>query len=50
MKKSKMFYQAQLSVLRDKELSFEESLEIVKALMEVEDLEKYREKRAEESK
>ena len=47
MKKSKAFYMAQLAVLRDKELSFEEALEIIHVLVHEEKMAKFSEKREE---
>jgi hypothetical protein len=48
MKKSKALYLAQIAVLRDEELTFDESLEILKFLMDAEDSAKYSEKLKEE--
>lgn len=47
MKKSQVFYQAQLAVLRDVSIAFPEKLEILRVLADSEDLEKYREKQKE---
>ena len=44
MKKSKAFYEAQISVLRNEELTFEEKLEIVAFLMDAESTAKYSER------
>jgi hypothetical protein len=50
MKKSQMFYHAQLAVLRDVSITFPEKLEILRVLADSEDLEKYREKQKEKEK
>ena len=44
MKRSKAFYEAQISVLRNEELTFEEKLEIVAVLMDSEGTAKYSER------
>lgn len=48
MKKSKALYLAQIAVLRDSELTFDETLEILKFLMDAEGTAKYSEKLKEE--
>lgn len=47
MKKSQAFYKAQLAVLNDQDITFEETLEILAVLMEEEKLAKFSEKRKE---
>lgn len=44
MKKSKLFFLAQISVLRDEELTYEEKLEIINVLIKEESLAKYTDK------
>lgn len=48
MKKSQVFYKAQLSVLNDRNITFAETLEILAVLMEEEKLAKFSEKQKEE--
>ena len=47
MKKSQAFYKAQIAVLHEEELTYEEKLEIVAVLMEEEKLAKFTEKQKE---
>jgi hypothetical protein len=47
MKKSQAFYKAQLAVLHEPELDFEEKLEILAVLMEEEKLAKFSERQKE---
>ena len=47
MKKSEAFHKAQLSVLSDSDLTFEETLEILAILMKEENLAKFSEKQKE---
>lgn len=47
MKKSKAFYLAQLAVLRDKELTYAEALEIIHVLVHEEEMAKFSEAREE---
>lgn len=48
MKKSKAFYLAEISVLQNEELTYEEKIEIVKLLAHEEDMARYSEKREEQ--
>lgn len=48
MKKSRAFYLAQIAVLRDGELTYDEILEILAVLMDAEDSAKFSEKLKEE--
>jgi hypothetical protein len=47
MKKSRAYHRAQFAVLRDTSIDFESTLEILRVLMDAEDLEKYREEKEE---
>ena len=49
MKQSKAFYLAELSVLRDKELSYAEALEIIHVLVHEEEMAKFSEEREEKN-
>lgn len=50
MKRSKVFYLAQISVLRDQELSYAEKLELIQELAQEEELAKSYEKLTEEKR
>lgn len=49
MKKSRAFYKAQLAVLNDPNMNFEETLEILAVLMKEEEMAKFAEKQKEQT-